>query len=400
MLRRVDIDLSAAEIEFRREFRAWLERNLPEGWEPSYGRSLSHAESWEQRRAFERRMGSDGWLGVAWPEEYGGRGATLMEQVIYQEELTRSGAPGLAGHVGLQMVGPILMEVGTDEQRERFLPPILRGEEVWYQGFSEPNAGSDLASLQTRAVLDGDEWRVTGQKVWGGFAEFADWGAVLVRTDPDVPKHKGISFMVIDMKAPGIEIGHIREMHGGANMNEVFFDQVRVPKDNVISAVNDGWNAATRLLTWERGVITLSILVNYEILWERLREYARATKRGGRLLSEVPHLREALAQTYMNIRMMKLANLRWLAHYLRGARPGLETSYMKLYWNKAHQSLTDLALELGGADGLELPDSGHAPDGAFPVEWMQSRATTILGGTEDIQRNIIAERIFGLPRGN
>ena len=399
MLRRVDIDLSPEESEFRQAFRAWLVDNIPAGWQPGH-RSVNDAESFDQRRDFERAMGRDGWLGVAWPEEYGGRGATLMEQVIYQEELARSEAPGLAGHVGLQMVGPILMEVGTDEQRSRFLPPILRGEEVWYQGFSEPNAGSDLASLQTRAELDGDEWVVTGQKLWGGFAEFADWGAVLVRTDPDVPKHKGISFLVIDMKSPGINIGHIREMHGGANMNEVFFDQVRVPKDNVISAVNDGWNAATRLLTWERGVITLSILVNYEIFWERLRDYARATKRAGRRLSDVPYLREGLAQTYVNIRMMKLANLRWLAHYLRGERPGEETSYMKLYWNKAHQALTDLALELGGVDALELPDADAAPDGAFAVEWMESRATTILGGTEDIQRNIIAERIFGLPRGN
>ena len=397
---RVDIDLNPQEIEFRGEFRAWLTRNIPAGWEPSQARGLSHHESWELRRDFERRMGRDGWLGVAWPEEYGGRGATLMEQVIYQEELARAEAPGLAGHVGLQMVGPILMEVGTDEQRSRFLPPILRGEEVWYQGFSEPNAGSDLASLQTRAVLDGDEWVITGQKVWGGFAEFSDWGAVLVRTDPDVPKHKGISFMVVDMKSPGIEISYIREMHGGSNMNEVFFDGVRVPRDNVISAINDGWNVATRLLTWERGVITLAILVNYEIFWERLREYAHSTRRAGRLLSELPHVREGLAQTYVNIRMMKLANLRWLAHYLQGARPGFETSYMKLYWNKAHQSVTDLALEMGGADALELPGSDAAPEGSFPIEWMAARATSILGGTEDIQRNIIAERIYGLPRGN
>ena len=396
----MDIALTSDEIEFRRDFRAWLEQNIPKEWEPAQSRTLSHASSWELRRDFERSMGRDGWLGVAWPEQYGGRGATLMKQVIYQEELARSEAPHLAGHVGLQMVGPILMEVGTDEQRSRFLPPILRGEEVWYQGFSEPNAGSDLAALQTRAVLDGDEWVITGQKLWGGFAEFADWGAVLVRTDPDVPKHKGISFMVIDMKAKGIEIGHIREMHGGANMNEVFFDGVRVPKDNVISEVNNGWNAATRLLTWERGVITLSILVHYEMFWERLREFARTTKRAGRLLSEVPYVREALAQTYVNIRLMKLANLRWLAHYLRGERPGLETSYMKLYWNKAHKSLTDLGMELGGVDALELPGSDAAPEGAFPIEWMQSRATSILGGTEDIQRNIIAERIFGLPRGN
>jgi alkylation response protein AidB-like acyl-CoA dehydrogenase len=396
----VDIDLRPQEIKFRQEFRAWLEQNIPADWQPQKLRSLWHGESLGMRRDFERRLGRDGWLGVAWPVEYGGRGATLMEQVIYQEELARAEAPGLAGHVGLQMVGPILMEVGTDEQRARFLPPILRGEEIWYQGFSEPNAGSDLAGLQTRAVLDGDEWVITGQKVWGGFAEFADWGAVLARTDPDVPKHKGISFLVVDMKSPGLKVSYIREMHGGANLNEVFFDGVRVPRDNVISAVNDGWNAATRLLTWERGVITLGMLVHYEMFWERLRDFANTTKRGGRRLSEIPHLRDGLAQTYLNIRMMKLANLRWLAHYLRGKRPAEETSYVKLYWARAHRSVSDLALELGGADALEMPDSQAAIyHGAFPVEWMQARATSILGGTEDIQRNIIAERIFGLPRG-
>ncbi len=396
----MDIDLSPGELEFRREFRAWLEQNIPRDWKPGELRGMGHSDSLELRRDFERSMGRDGWLGVAWPVEYGGRGATLMEQVIYQEELARAQAPGLAGHVGLQMVGPILMEVGTPAQRERFLPPILRGEEIWYQGFSEPNAGSDLAGLQTRAFLDGDEWVVTGQKVWGGLAEFADWGAVLVRTDPEVPKHKGISFMVIDMKSPGIKVGYIREMSGAANMNEVFFDQVRVPRDSVIGAVNDGWNAATRLLTWERGVITLSILVHYEMFWERLRDYANATKRGGRRLSEIPHLREGLARTYTNVRMMKTANLRWLAHYLRGKRPAEETSYMKLYWSQAHQSLGDLALELGGVDALEMPGSDVAIHGGeFAVEWMQSRATTLLGGTQDIQRNIIAERIFGLPRG-
>jgi alkylation response protein AidB-like acyl-CoA dehydrogenase len=396
----VNIDLTPEELEFQQEFRAWLERNIPPNWDPQQVRGMSYGESFDLRREFERRMGRDGWLGVAWPVEYGGRGATLMEQVIYQQEMARAQAPGLAGHVGLQLVGPILMDVGTPEQRGRFLPPILRGEEIWYQGFSEPNAGSDLAGLQTRAVLDGDHWVLTGQKVWGGHAEHADWGAILVRTDPDVPKHKGISFLVVDMKSPGITVSYIRDMSGAANMNQVFFDQVRVPRENVIGTVNDGWTAATRLLGWERGVSTLEFVVRYENFWRRLREFACSTKRGGRRLSEIPHLREALARSYTHVRMMKTANLRWLAHYLRGKRPAEETSYMKLYWAAAHQALGDLALELGAADALEMPDSSAALySGAFPVEWIQSRATTLLGGTQDIQRNIIAERILGLPRG-
>ena len=395
----MNLDLSPSEIAFRENFCAWLRGNLPADLKRERVEALPTAECWEKRRAFERRMGADGWLGVAWPERYGGQGATLLEQVIYQEELVRAGAPALTGSVGLELVGPILMEVGTEEQRHRFLTPILRGEEVWYQGFSEPNAGSDLAGLQTRAVLDGGEWVVTGQKVWGGFAEYADWGAVLVRTDPDAPKHRGISFLLVPMKAPGITVSYIKEMTGGEHLNEVFFDGVRVPRENVLGPLNGGWRVANRLLGYERGVMTMAFATRYELFWEKLRDFARSNRRRGRLLAERPDMRAALARSYVHVQMMRLANLRWLTHYLRGAPPAEETSYMKLYWSEAHQALGDLALELGGGTALGLPGEPAAPDGgAFAGEWAFSRATTILGGTQDIQRNIIAERILGLPR--
>ena len=395
----MNLDLSPSEIAFREKFRAWLRENLTDDLKWERVADLSHSGAWEARRAFERRMGADGWLGVAWPREYGGQGATLLEQVIYQEELVRSGAPSLTSSVGLELVGPILMEVGSEEQRHRFLTPILRGEEVWYQGFSEPNAGSDLAGLQTRAVLDGDEWVLHGQKVWGGFAEYADWGAVLARTDPNAPKHRGISFMIVPMKAPGISVSYIKEMTGGEHLNEVFFDGVRIPRENVLGPLNDGWRVANRLLGYERGVMTLPFATRYERFWEKLRDFARSNRRRGQRLSERPHVRAALARTYVDVRMMRLANLRWLTHYLRGTPPAEETSYMKVYWAQAHQGLGDLALELGGGAALGLPGEPDAlAGGAFSNEWAFSRSTTILGGTQDIQRNIIAERILGLPR--
>ena len=395
----MNLEMSPSEIAFRDRFRAWLRENLTDDLKWERVADLSHSGAWEGRRAFERRMGADGWLGVAWPREYGGQGATLLEQVIYQEELVRSGSPALTSSVGLELVGPILMEVGTEEQRHRFLTPILRGEEVWYQGFSEPNAGSDLAGLQTRAVLEGDEWVINGQKVWGGFAEHADWGAVLARTDPNAPKHRGISFMIVPMKAPGITVSYIKEMTGGEHLNEVFFDGVRIPRENVLGPLNEGWRVANRLLGYERGVMTIPFAARYERFWETLRDFAGSHRRRGALLLERPHIRTALARTYVDVQMMRLANLRWLTHYLRGTLPAEETSYMKVYWAQAHQGLGDLALELGGGAALGLPGELETlAKGAFSNEWAYSRSTTILGGTQDIQRNIIAERILGLPR--
>jgi alkylation response protein AidB-like acyl-CoA dehydrogenase len=396
----MDLELSASELAFQREFRAWLDRNLPAELSESRLRRLPRRQAWEERQAFERRMGAEGWLGVAWPVEYGGRGATIVEQVIYQQELVERNAPLIPGSVGVQLVGPMLIQVGTEAQKQRYLRAILRGEETWYQGFSEPNAGSDLAGLQTRAVLDGDHWVLTGQKVWGASAEYATWGAVLARTDPDAPKHRGISFMIVPMRAPGITVSYIKEMSGHADLNEVFFDGVRVPRDNVLGGVNQGWRVANGLLGYERGVMTLGFADRLIRRWHDLREHARQTRRNGRLLIETPPVREGLARTWLSLQLMRLANLRWVTHYARGAQPREETSYMKLYWSEAEQGLADLALELGGGAALALEDEpGALDDGRWGAEWMRSRAVTILGGTQDIQRNIIAERILGLPRG-
>ena len=396
----MDINLTPAERTFREEFVSWLTEHLPESWKWSEVKRLPPSEAWAIRRAFEQRMGEARWLGVAWPLEYGGRGATLMEQVIYQEELARLDAPPLPDMVGLQMVGPTLIEIGTPEQKEQYLAPIIRGEDVWYQGFSEPNAGSDLAGLQLRATRDGDEWVLNGQKIWGGGAEFADWGAILARSDAEAPKHRGISFFIVDMKSPGITVNYIRQINGGREFNEVFFDNVRVPADHILGGENQGWRVANRLLTYERGVITMSMLVGFQQLFDELVEYARATRRNGDRLIDVPHLREALARSYTDIQLMRLANLRWMTRYIRGVPPAEETSFMKLFWADTEQGLADVAALLAGPEALPMLGAPHALHGGEWVsEWLYSRVASVYGGTQDIQRNIIAERIFGLPRG-
>ena len=396
----MDLNLTPAEESFRQELLDWLKDNLPEGWKTSHLREMPEEEAVQIRRTWQAKLGAAGWLGVAWPKEYGGRGATLMEQVIYQDEMLNAEAPEVLNGVGLQYVGPTIAEVGTDEQKTKFLGPIIRGETVWYQGFSEANAGSDLAGLQTRAELDGDEFIINGQKLWGD-ARYAEWGAVLARTDPDAPKHKGITFLIVDMKAPGITVGRVKDMRGRSDLGEVFFDNVRVPRTNVLGEVNDGWRVANRTLVYERGVLTMLFTTSFQKWWRELRDYARTTRRNGRLLADDPHIRLQLAQTYTDVQLMRLANLLLISRYSRGIPPGAETSFMKLHWATTEHGLAELATSLGGPEVLSLPGSPYAiHEGRWIDDYLWSRAVTIYGGTQDIQRNIIAERIFGLPRGN
>jgi alkylation response protein AidB-like acyl-CoA dehydrogenase len=396
----MDLNLSPAEEAFREEFVDWLGANLREDWRARSLRGKPAAEVLEARRSWERKLGEGGWLGVSWPKEYGGRGATAMEHVIYLEELFASGAPDPLNTLGLNLVGPTIIEAGTDEQKRCYLGSMLRGEAVWCQGFSEPNAGSDLAGLQTRADRDGDDWVVNGQKIWSSGAQYSDCCALLARTAQDAPKHKGISFLLVDMKSVGVTVRPIRQISGDAEFNEIYFDNVRVPNDQVLGEVNGGWLVANRMLAYERGVITMEMLAGYQRHWEELREFARTTRRNGRPLIEEPSVRERLARCWVDVQLMRLANLRLLTRYMRGLPPGAETSYMKLYWVKTEQGLSDLALSLAGPDGLATAASPRAIHGG---EWLRlyfmSRAASIYGGTEDIQRNIISERVFGLPRG-
>ena len=396
----MDLSLSDSEARFEREFSDWVRANLRDEWTARRTRLLPADESWAARREWERLLGSGGWLGVSWPVEYGGRGATLMELAIYYEVLAKADAPSLPNSAGQQYIGPTILEVGTAEQQSRYLAPIIQGDEVWYQGFSEPNAGSDLAGLQTRATLDGDEWVLNGQKIWGNSAQYADWGAVLVRTDPEAPKHRGISYLIVDMRSPGITVREIKQINGEAEFNEVFFDDVRVPRDNVLGNVNEGWQVAMRTLAWERGLFTLSVVVRLERQWQQIRGYAQVTRRAGKLLIEVPHIRERLASTYADVQLMRLANLRYLTWYLRGNLPAEETSYMKFYWSETAQNIADLAADIAGPELAAMTESpAWLDDGEWTSDWLASRVITVPGGTVDIQRNIIAERAFGLPRG-
>ena len=396
----MDLNLSPAEEAFRREFSDWLGPNLPAEHTAGRLRGLPEEQTLEIRRAWEQKLGEGGWLGVSWPKEFGGRGATAMEHVIYLQELLHADAPQSVNMLGLDLVGPTIVDVGTDEQKRRFLPPMLRGEVVWCQGFSEPDAGSDLAGLQTRAERDGDDWVINGQKIWSSGAQYADWCALLVRTDPDAPKHKGISFFLLDMTAPGITVRPIKQISGESDFNEIFFENVRMPNENIVGELNGGWAVANRLLAYERGVIAMSMLMGYQRQWEELREYARTTHRNGRPLVEDPRVRERLAQSYTDIQLMRLANLRYITRYMRGLPPGAETSYMKLYWAPTEQGLADLSLALAGPAALAMPGSPRpVAGGDWITKYLFSRVATVYGGTQDIQRNIIAERIFGLPRG-
>jgi alkylation response protein AidB-like acyl-CoA dehydrogenase len=396
----LDLNLSPAEEAFRQEVRSWIRENLPPEWKrPRFEIFPPDDEAAVIFRKWQEKLGAGGWLGLSWPTECGGRGASMVEQAIFKAEAAEAGAPPPLDTLGQNMVGPALIELGSAEQKQRFLRPILRGEMVWCQGFSEPNAGSDLASLNTKAVLDGDHWVVNGQKVWSSYGPWADWCAVLTRTNPDVPKHKGISMLTVDMKTPGVTMRRIAQINGKSEFAEIFFDNVRVPRDNVIGEVDNGWAVAMRLLTYERGLYTLTELPRYLSAWKEARDYARTHQRNGRPLIEDPIVAEKLAQAYFDIHIMRLTNLRYISRYMRGAAPGEESSLMKLHWAVADQHVYDLAMALAAPASLAMRNSPRLLfDGSWNADYFYSRTITIYGGTQDIHCNLIAERIYGLPR--
>ncbi len=399
----VDLKLSSDEEAFRQEIRSWLEQNLEPQWREPRLRSLPQDDAAAICLQWQRKLGAAGLLGLAWPKEYGGRGATLMQQAIYMMEAHRAEAPPTVDRAGLRLLGPVLMEIGTPEQKKRFLGPLIRGEVVWCQGFSETDAGSDLASLRTKAVLDGDRYVVNGHKVWSSNGHYAGWCMLMARTNPDAPKHKGITMLAVDMTSPGVTVRPIRQMSGQSGgehgFAEIFFDNVAVPRVNVIGGVDSGWQVGMKAITYERGLFTMLVQVKFETVWEELRQFARATRRNGRLLIDDSIVREQLAQLYSDIRIMRLTNLRYITRYMRGARPAEESSFMKLHWTTTDQRLFDLAMALGGPKALMMREAPRPLyEGTWNSEYFYSRASSIYGGTQDIQRNLIAERIYGLPR--
>jgi alkylation response protein AidB-like acyl-CoA dehydrogenase len=385
----MDLSYTPDEERFRLELRAHLERSVPCGGPPE---DLDEEFDW--LRAFQRRMYAGGWVGIHWPREYGGRDATPMQQAIFAEEMARARAPQFPNRVGINNVGPTLMHFGTEDQKRRFLPGILSADEIWCQLYSEPGAGSDLAALRTRAELDGDDYVVNGQKVWTSYAQHARWAILLARTDPSARKHRGISYFIVDMQAPGIEIRPLRQLNGASEFNEVFLESVRVPRANLIGRPNEGWQLTQVTLAHERGT-------NYAI-----KEQVLARIRVDDLIAQIrersagsdPALRQRIARLYLETEIMRFMNLAMLTRLGRGETPGAETSIVKTFWAELSQAIGDLGIELLGVHGMVMRGPHAVAGGRFPQDLLFSRAASIAGGTNEIQRNIIAQRMLGLPR--
>ena len=376
----MDLTLSPSEQEFRDEVRSWLEANhpgpTPEGDDAGF----------EFRRAWQRKLNERGWAGLSWPEQYGGSGATLFEQAIFSEELARAGAPQMANTLGLAMGGPTVIGHGTDAQKERYLAPILSADEIWCQGFSEPQSGSDLASLKTKAVRSGDGWVVTGQKVWTTMAHQSKWCMLLARTDPNAAKHRGLTYFLMDMEQDGVETRPLRQITGEAEFNELFIEEARIPDENIVGGENNGWSVAITTLMHERAGLAFALQVSVQIALRELMERARETG-----ASKDPIIRQRFAQLYAEAQVLRLNAYRGLTKLQAHGAPGPEGSLGKWHWAEVNQSLSALALDLAGPRAQLVDDP-------WTYRYLRARANSIEGGTTEILKNIVAERVLGLPR--
>jgi alkylation response protein AidB-like acyl-CoA dehydrogenase len=376
----VDLTLSPSEQEFRDELRSWLQENHP-GEEPQ-----GDNEAFEFRRRWQRQLHDQGYAGLSWPKEYGGRGATLIEQAIFGEEMSRAKAPSAANVLGLVMGGPVVIAHGSEEQKQRYLEPILSAEEIWCQGFSEPDSGSDLASLKTRAVKSNGDWVVTGQKVWTTFAHEAKWCMLVARTDQDVPKHQGLTYFLLDMEQDAVQVRPLRQITGEAEFNELFIEEARIPDENVVGGVGNGWAVAITTLMHERAGIGAASAASVKIALGQLVELAK--ERG---VADDPLIRQRIAQLEIEAEALRLNAWRGLTQIMKTGVPGPEGSLPKLQWAAVNQGLTELAVEILGPDGLERGTEWN-------YRFLRARANTIEGGTTEILRNIVAERVLGLPK--
>ena len=386
---------SSEDEAFRGEIAEWLEGELSGDFSQVRGRGGPGDEHalLDERRAWERRLGEAGWTCVGWPTEYGGRGLSLTQQVIYHEEYARAGGPGRVGHIGEGLLGPTVIAFGSEAQKQKFLPPIVKGEQLWCQGYSEPNAGSDLANVQTRARLEGDEWVIDGQKVWTSWAEWADWCFVLCRTDPDVePKHRGISYLLVPMNQDGIDIRPIVQMTGDSEFSEVFYSGARTAAENVVGEVNGGWKVAMGTLEFERGASTLGQQMLFQ---NELDEIIDLARRNG--AAEDPVMRQRLADAWIGLRLQRYNALRMLSAAASEAGSGREAMITKIFWATWHRNLGVLAMDVLGAES-EVTEGTPYQLTALQRMYLFTRSDTIYAGSNEIQRNIIAERALGLPR--
>jgi alkylation response protein AidB-like acyl-CoA dehydrogenase len=382
----MDLHFTPAQERFRADARAWLTDRLGGEFAKVRGRGGpgDEHELFDERWQWEQALGRDNWIGLGWPAEYGGRGASLVEQMIFYEEYARAGGPGRVGIIGEGLLGPTIVHFGNDAQKRRFLPGILRGTEIWCQGYSEPDAGSDLANVQTRAEQDGDEWVLHGQKVWTSLAHWAQWIFVLARTDRDAPKHKGLSYLLVPMDQTGIEIRPIVQITGHSEFNETFFDGARTAAENVVGDVNGGWRVAMGTLAFERGASTLGQQLAFE---SELRDITALAPK------DDPTIRQRLADAWITLRVMRYHALRTLPMLERGAMDPA-TSIHKLFWANFHRGLGELAVDVLGARGVAAADG----DDRLTRLFLYSRADTIYGGANQIQRNVIGEQALGLPK--
>ncbi len=393
----MDLNLTAEERQFRDELRAWLAANVPKDW--SDWREKPLEESFPYLKAWQRKLYEGGWAAVSWPKEYGGRDATLMQQSIFWEEMALVEAPPMANTLGLGIIGPTIIACGTEAQKKRHIRRILSAEEIWCQGFSEPNAGSDLANLQTEARLDGGHYVVNGQKVWTSYGWAGDWCELVVRTDATAAKHKGLTVLLVDMKSPGVEVRPLRQMTGESEFNELFFRDVRVPVENVLGKVNDGWNVAVSSLMHERGSFGARLHLLFKRNITRLIELARTLQRNGRPAAQDPLIRQKLAQLYGEVEIMRLNQMRAFSRMAATGIPGPEGSIQKLFWSELNQRVQQFAQELLGSYGqLQSGDRDAIDKGLWSYGYLRARGNTIEAGTSEVQRNIIGHFVLGLPR--
>jgi len=395
----MDFSFSDKDLAFRDEARTWLEAKLPAAWRRDHCWTRVEDPMWiGVARDWQRMLAEGGWAAISWPKAEGGRGATVVERWFFDLTLDEVGAPRPPAQSYVDLIGPAMLQHGTEAQRKRFLKKMVNGEELWCQGFSEPGAGSDLAGLRTRAERRGDEYVVNGQKVWTSHADIADWCFLLCRTEPDAPKHKGISLLLVDMKSPGITVRPLQQMTDDAEFCEVFFEDVRVPATNLLGAAGAGWGIAMGIVQHERGpmwtfVFQRKIRRSLTQLMQLAREHPATRDR-----LHDPAVRQRLAQAHIEVEILRLQGYRSLTNLLRTGHPGNESSMEKVLGSETDQRLQDLAMSLFGSYGALRDGALSLGDGTIPRQFLYARSETIMGGTSEIQRNVIAQRILGLPR--
>jgi alkylation response protein AidB-like acyl-CoA dehydrogenase len=391
----MDLNYGPEEERFRAKVKSFLETNLPKGWGSSDFGSMGRDEV-AFLRDWQRKLYENGFLGMSWPKEYGGQGASAIEMAVFNEEMAKVRAPSPLNVLGLSLAGPTIIAHGTPEQKSRHLSKILSADEIWCQGFSEPGSGSDLGSLRTRGELRGDEFIVNGQKVWTSLAHIADWCMLLVRTDTQAPKHRGLSYLLVDMKTPGVTVKPLRQMTGSSEFNEMFFEDVRVPRHNLLGGLNNGWQVAMTTLANERGTMSLAMAARFFITFTEMVNMCRNLERP--VLKDL-RVRQQLAQFFIDLQGLKYTLYRSFSQILRGGTPGPEGSVSKITWSELNQRMHEFAVATEGPAAQLTGRSPHSVEsGRWQYGYLRSRANTIEAGTSEIQRNIIAERVLGLPR--